>query len=787
MSMPKRILLLQSDPKNSKVLADYFVKRGDQVWHTANLNQGFACIRKEKPDLAFIDLHLPGNDLAKALSFLKREHPACGVIITNKRPDFRRELLARELGARVFLRHPFTTEWIDTAVSKLEKGDSHKVSAVNDREMLPKVRIPMRFKITFPYILLALLFAGVSAFLVSRYVVESMLDRFTIQLIDTGKLGADWMVQEEGRVLETLRLIANTNGLPEAVLVGDAEKLRSIVLPIAVNSQQEVVEILDTRGISLLSLHHQPGEVWQSFASTQGDSSLANLDFVQKVLQSRVDPNGDKYAGLASLSNGNYFFIAGPISDANNSLVGAVLVGESLTKLAQDIRQNTLGQVTLYSKGGLPLASTLFMQQGLSPIAPEQVQKILLRQDQESNIRDLKVASTTYSEILGPWEVRGGEDIGLVGAALAQNFFARPTLVTRFQVFLIVMLGLVAVIIVGAFLANQITTPLSKVVQASIELAGGNLEVKVPSHGNDEVSVLAHAFNYMISGLQEGIIYRDLLGRTVSPQVREALRQSFASGDLRLEGQSSEATVLMSDIRGFTSLAEKEAPTTILNWLNEYFGDLVPVVNSFGGVVDKFEGDAMLAFFGILPKPLSAQESAYQACLAAVKLLSVIEEINIRRVERDEPSLVTGIGVNTGSLIAGGLGTSDRLNYTVIGDTVNTTQRIQGMTRMFGESGIVVSENTLVALGDKRGEFLLEPLGEHALKGKMELLWLYRLYPPNGNARNPNIENESSEEGAQKEVKESGVEQEEVEQEKGEQEKGRKIEDEQKVIEQTLQ
>jgi adenylate cyclase len=161
---------------------------------------------------------------------------------------------------------------------------------------------------------------------------------------------------------------------------------------------------------------------------------------------------------------------------------------------------------------------------------------------------------------------------------------------------------------------------------------------------------------------------------------------------------------------------------------------MVPVVTSYSGVVDKFEGDAMLSFFGILPRPLPAEESAYQACKAALDLLGAIERLNARRVARGEPILVTGIGVNTGTLIAGGLGTSDRLNYTVIGDAVNTTQRIEGVTRSFGESGIVISETTLTALKDHRAEFRFEPLGEHALKGKSELIWLYRLCPgSNGN------------------------------------------------------
>ncbi len=292
-------------------------------------------------------------------------------------------------------------------------------------------------------------------------------------------------------------------------------------------------------------------------------------------------------------------------------------------------------------------------------------------------------------------------------------------------------MAVVGVIVLGVLIANQITNPLSRVVRASIEVARGNFQIKVPSKGGDEVTVLAHAFNYMVTGLQEGSIYRDLLGRTVSPEVREALRHSFASGQLQLEGQSAIATVMMSDIRGFTTLSEKEAPTTILNWLNEYYGEIVPIITAHGGVVDKFEGDAVMAFFGILPKLLPPEESANAACQAALEILGVINKINQRRLSRGEPEFVTGIGINTGSLIAGGLGTADRLNYTVIGDTVNTTQRIEGVTQEFGESGIVISESTLTALKINRSEFNLEPLGEHAFRGKRELIWLYRLIPNN--------------------------------------------------------
>lgn len=294
---------------------------------------------------------------------------------------------------------------------------------------------------------------------------------------------------------------------------------------------------------------------------------------------------------------------------------------------------------------------------------------------------------------------------------------------------LLVTLAILSVVGVGASLATLITHPLLRVVHASAEVAQGNLAVRLEPTGDDEVAVLAYAFNDMVSGLQEGALYRDLLGRTVSPEVREQLRRAFASGEVRLEGQEVMATVLMADIRDFTTLSERADPTTVLAWLNEYFGEVVPIIAAHGGVVNAFVGDAILAFFGILPQPLPPEESAYQACRAAVEMLRAIERLNTRHAAQGAPPFVTGIGINTGRVTAGSLGTADRLHYTIIGDTVNTAQRLEGLTRQFGESGAAVSQHTLRALGERSRAFRFDSLGVHALKGKREQAPVYRLYP----------------------------------------------------------
>lgn len=724
--MPTRVLILQSEESSTQILSDYFRQREAKVWQTCDPTQALEFARTQKPDLVILDLHMPGNVWLEILGYVKKHLPKTGLIITNRHPEVHREMLAKERGASVFLREPFTAHWIDQALKKL---DDHSINtqAKLKTAPLPPVKIPIRLKLTLPFAILALLFAAAALYLGSRFILESFRERFTNQLVDSGTLATDWMVQEENRLLDTLRLLANTEGVAEAIQAQDAARLRAISLPLATNYQEEALEFIDINGLSVLSLRHRPGGKIEDYDSIQADTVQSGWGFVQQVLNQQIDPLGDKYAGLVEAPWGSYVYVAGPVY-LNEQFVGVVLVGKSTDTIARQMRQDTLAQITLYDISGLPLASTVLVPEEIHPLSAQSMAEILTKQDQESFIRDLTIASASYSEILAPWEARSGQDLGALGVSLTQNFLVRPSTITRFQAFFVVAFAFLGVIILGAYLANQVTTPLSQVVAASTQVAQGNLEVKVPPQGNDEVAVLAHAFNYMVSGLQEGSIYRDLLGRTVSPEVREALRHSFASGDLRLEGQTTTSTVLMSDIRGFTTLSEKAEPTTILTWLNEYFGEIVPVVTAHGGVVDKFEGDAMLAFFGILPTPLPPEESAYQACRAAVEMVDVIETINQRRATRGEPALITGISINTGPLTAGGLGTSDRLNYTIIGDTVNTVQRMQAISKEFTGTGVVVGESTLTYMKEKRSQFRLEPLGEHAFKGKLSLLWLYRLW-----------------------------------------------------------
>lgn len=724
--MSLRVLIVQSDLKSAQPLVDFFSERGDRVFQATHAAQACSLVEESRPGLVVLDLHLPSAAHSDILREVRKHSPDALLLFTASYPDPTSEALAKEKGAQVFLRHPFTRSAIADAVQSLERVRAS--SAVRAfRPDLPRWRVPVRVKIAFPFALLALLFALAAGYVVTQVVVDSLEERFANQLIASGKVTADGVVREESRLLKSWRTLAFTQGVTEATAAGDAERLRSLVLPFAINYQEEAVEILDGHGQSVLSLRHRPGGNVEDYEATRGENVSAQWGFVQKVLTRQVTNGNDKFAGLARAPWGDYVYIAGPLLDGEGRLVGALLIGKSLPTLVRQLREATLADITVYDSTGQPLASTLGAEK--DPLPGEHTARLWQGPSDVSITRSLTEGSVNYSEIVGLFQTGDGSQLGLIGSSLPATYLVQTSTVTRYEILILVALGILLVIGLGVYLADRITHPLLRVVRASTEVAQGNLDVAVEPLGNDEVADLAHSFNYMVSGLREGSIYRDLLGRTVSPEVRERLRESIASGRVRLEGQDAIATVLMADIRGFTTLSEKAEPTTILKWLNEYFGELVPIIARNGGVVNKFDGDAVLAFFGILPARLSPQESAQRACQAALEMLQAIDSINHRRWDRGEPLFITGIGINTGPVTAGGLGTADRLSFTVIGDAVNTAQRLEELTRHFGESGAIISEHTCIALQEQRNTFHLEPLGAPVLRGKLEPLPTYRLHP----------------------------------------------------------
>jgi adenylate cyclase len=224
----------------------------------------------------------------------------------------------------------------------------------------------------------------------------------------------------------------------------------------------------------------------------------------------------------------------------------------------------------------------------------------------------------------------------------------------------------------------------------------------------DEIGELATAFNHMTQGLAERDQVRDLLGKVVDPAVAEEL----LSKDLKLGGEEREVSVLFADIRGFTALSERQHPSDLLDLLNRYLSCMTEVIEGEGGVIDKYIGDAIMALFGA---PLAHGDDAQRAVRAALAMGHELVRLNRELTAQGLPAIATGIGINTGLVVAGNMGSTHRLNYSVIGDGVNLASRIEGLTRFYGVP-LIISESAAAAAP----EFIYRELDRVRVKGKLE-------------------------------------------------------------------
>lgn len=361
------------------------------------------------------------------------------------------------------------------------------------------MHLSLRSKIILPYLILALGLAVGATYIISQVIFDSIEERFVNQLIDVGKLANEWNVREETRMLGTLRLVANTESLAQAVQAQDAEALRMLVYPIILNAGEEEAHILDLQGRALLSLRHAPtGEV-ETYEFSQGSAEFAPWPFVQAVLTGRVDAQGDKYSGVVTTSSSSYFYVAGPIYNAQAELTGVVLIGNATVNLVRGIREELLAQVALYDLSG-QILSTTFLDP--SPLSAEDLTSIQTQPDQ-SLLRNLQSADVQYREIIGPWQTRNGETIGWMGLSFAENFLIRLSQNTWFKILFFVLTALLLVVLIGYFIADQISRPILDLNQAAGRVSKGDLTVQVPPISNDEIANLTQEFNSMVSNLHQ--------------------------------------------------------------------------------------------------------------------------------------------------------------------------------------------------------------------------------------------------------------------------------------------
>jgi len=286
-----------------------------------------------------------------------------------------------------------------------------------------------------------------------------------------------------------------------------------------------------------------------------------------------------------------------------------------------------------------------------------------------------------------PILIAGRKEIGKVNIGLSM---ARIKITTgTMQVILVtIAIGGLFIGILGAMLlSNYLTNPIKDLVRGVQAIARGNFNQQIKTKANDEIGDLTGAFNVMAKSLKEKEEIKDAFRRYVSHQVAEEIFKNPAKYIETLKGTRRKVTILFADIRGFTPLAERLPAEEVVSLLNEVLSSMSNVIFKYEGTIDKFIGDCIMAVFGA---PIAHPDDINRAINAATDIQRAIAETNKKRKAENREIIKVGIGINTGEAVVGNIGAKERLDYTVIGDSVNIASRLQEVA--IGDE-IIVSES----------------------------------------------------------------------------------------------
>lgn len=280
--------------------------------------------------------------------------------------------------------------------------------------------------------------------------------------------------------------------------------------------------------------------------------------------------------------------------------------------------------------------------------------------------------------------------------------------------FAFILLGLVAAIIMG----RSISRPVHQLVAATKEIADGNFAYRIRAERFDEFGELVDGFNSMAQGLENKLKVEQLLSQYVSPRVATHLLGNLEHVDL--SGTKVNATVLFADMIGFTDVSEKLTPEEVAQLLNEYFSHITSISSRFGGYIDKFIGDCAMVVFGV-PEP--DPDHSYRAISCALAIQQMIDGLNRRREQKGQSPMYFKIGVNSGEMLAGNMGSEERLQYTVVGDAVNLAARL---TFKASANEIIISED-LYRSDALRGRVIAKAHREYQIRGKINPVHGYKV------------------------------------------------------------
>lgn len=355
----------------------------------------------------------------------------------------------------------------------------------------------LQAKLIIPYVLLTVLIALVGTFIVTRLVTSSVRERFVNQLFEASRVAGDGIVRRERTHLVDLRLLAYTEGVPEAMASRDADRLQELLWPLILNNGMEVATAVGLDGTEILSLARDPQT--NEYVASRG-LDFSSLDIVRRVLSGQVDEQGDKYAGFLDTTYGAYLFTSAPVHDASGNLVGVMLRGSRLESLLAEIKTESLADVVVLDQQGALVATTL-------PAPDEGYDALVLDPAETADVepsmtRDLTLYGRPFQAVYAPLQVRQ-QAMGFLAVVLPSNYIVSTEATSRNTFSLVFSLVTVGVIVIGYLLSQSIARPILKLRTISQAVAAGDLEQSTGLESPDEIGELASAFDTMTVRLRE--------------------------------------------------------------------------------------------------------------------------------------------------------------------------------------------------------------------------------------------------------------------------------------------
>ena len=601
----------------------------------------------------------------------------------------------------------------------------------------PQVRFSLRWKIAIPFMLLAMALGFGVVALMGRSLSGSGQERLARQLAGSGQQAVDSVVLLEAELLRLERLVSNTEGVAEGVTQGDAEALRSIVLPLVINVDSDFVSVVNREGLSLLTVRRAPEASAGEYETLRGEAFYAAWAPLQEALAADSSGESDKSVGLELIVAGDrlvpVLVIAGPLRDSASRVVGVVLVGEYLSDIVQRLSESAGAEVSVYDRaGGALLESSLSPQDAATlALSAADLQAGLALEADVSPLRALDVNGLPYQEALtslatGP----EGEALGVLGVALPELAVTGSVEGAIQEIAVFAALGMALTVLLGLLVINYVTRPLVRAAAASSEMSSGNFEVRVSEQGADEVAVLARSFNTMAQAMRTGIFTMVAPPLTV-PTPPETLplepEPPLGLAGLPTAIMQARATVLAAELTGYPLESAQVTGQIAMDNLAELFGAIERIIGEHSGQVEVFEGRELRATFGVPPRRLPTAVAALQAVHAGLALQELVEGWQRLRTPTGSQPTRISIGIATGEVLTGKVGAAARTHTALLGSANETAGQLRQIAREIPESRVLISETTYTFLAGAQRHFLFGRTGQAPLRGRDVRITLYEV------------------------------------------------------------